>query len=142
MKKTLKIIFLLVTVITLCSWGEKAVELLDSRKLIDLEKAIEISTPGGAAIFEDDHNDTDTEQNGSQNPSSKILVVTIRDEQITYNQKSVSGVEELAKKVRMDLKEGMKISLVDDYAEAHVYRDVLKALKTIRSEQNFDLSFE
>jgi hypothetical protein len=142
MKKTLKIIFLLVTVITLCSWGEKAVELLDSRKLIDLEKAIEISTPGGAAIFEDDQNDTDTEQNGSQNPSSKILVVTIRDEQITYNQKSVSGVEELAKKVHMDLKEGMKISLVDDYAEAHVYRDVLKALKTIRSEQNFDLSFE
>ena len=142
MKKTLKIIFLLVTVITLCSWGEKAVELLDSRKLIDLEKAIEISTPGGAAIFEDDQNDTDTEQNGSQNPSSKILVVTIRDEQITYNQKSVSGVEELAKKVRMDLKEGMKISLVDDYAEAHVYRDVLKALKEIRSEQNFDLSFE
>ena len=142
MKKTLKIIFLLVTVITLCSWGEKAVELLDSRKLIDLEKAIEISTPGGAAIFEDDQNDTDTEQNGSQNPSSKILVVTIRDEQITYNQKSVSGVEELAKKVRMDIKEGMKISLVDDYAEAHVYRDVLKALKEIRSEQNFDLSFE
>ena len=142
MKKTLKIIFLLVTVITLCSWGEKTVELLDSRKLIDLEKAIEISTPGGAAIFEDDQNDTDTEQNGSQNPSSKILVVTIRDEQITYNQKSVSGVEELAKKVRMDLKEGMKISLVDDYAEAHVYRDVLKALKDIRSEQNFDLSFE
>lgn len=142
MKKTLKIIFLLVTVITLCSWGEKAVELLDSRKLIDLEKAIEISTPGGAAIFEDDQNDTDTEQNGSQNPSSKILVVTIRDEQITYNHKSVSGVEELAKKVRMDLKEGMKISLVDDYAEAHVYRDVLKALKEIRSEQNFDLSFE
>lgn len=142
MKKTLKIIFLLVTVITLCSWVEKAVELLDSRKLIDLEKAIEISTPGGAAIFEDDQNDTDTEQNGSQNPSSKILVVTIRDEQITYNQKSVSGVEELAKKVRMDLKEGMKISLVDDYAEAHVYRDVLKALKEIRSEQNFDLSFE
>ena len=142
MKKTLKIIFLLVTVITLCSWGEKAVELLDSRKLIDLEKAIEISTPGGAAIFEDDQDDTDTEQHGSQNPSSKILVVTIRDEQITYNQKSVSGVEELAKKVRMDLKDGMKISLVDDYAEAHVYRDVLKALKTIRSEQNFDLSFE
>ena len=142
MKKTLKIIFLLVTVITLCSWGEKAVELLDSRKLIDLEKAIEISTPGGAAIFEDDQNDTDTEQNGSQNPSSKILVVTIRDEQITYNQKSVSGVEELAKKVRMDIKEGMKISLVDDYAEAHVYRDVLKALKEIRSEQNLDLSFE
>ncbi len=142
MKKTLKIIFLLVTVITLCSWGDKAVELLDSRKLIDLEKAIEISTPGGAAIFEDDQNDTDTEQNGSQNPSSKILVVTIRDEQITYNQKSVSGVEELAKKVRMDLKEGMKISLVDNYAEAHVYRDVLKALKEIRSEQNFDLSFE
>ncbi|MBQ5989149.1 MAG: hypothetical protein IJL67_06610 [Oscillospiraceae bacterium] len=142
MKKTLKIIFLLVTVITLCSWGEKAVELLDSRKLIDLEKAIEISTPGGAAIFEDDQNDTDTEQNGSQNPSSKILVVTIRDEQITYNQKSVSGVEELAKKVSMDLKEGMKISLVDDYAEAHVYRDVLKALKEIRSEQNFDLSLE
>ena len=67
MKKTLKIIFLLVTVITLCSWGEKTVELLDSRKLIDLEKAIEISTPGGAAIFEDDQNDTDTEQNGSQN---------------------------------------------------------------------------
>ena len=142
MKKTLKIIFLIVTVITLCSWGEKAVELLDSRKLIDLDKAIEISTPGGAAIFEDDQNDTDTEQNGSQNPSSKILVVTIRDEQITYNQKSVSGVEELAKKVRMDLKDGMKISLVDDYAEAHVYRDVLKSLKTIRSEQNFDLSFE
>jgi hypothetical protein len=141
MKKSIKIIFLLVTVIALCSWGEKAVELLDSRKLIDLDKAIDIATPGGAAIFEDDQNDTDTEQTGSQNQSSKILVVTVRDEQITYNQKSVSDVKELAKKVSMDLKDGMKISLVDDYAEAHVYRDVLKALKEIRSEQNFDLSF-
>ena len=142
MKKSLKIIFLLATVLALCSWGEKAVELLDSRKLIDLEKAIEISSPGGAAVFEDEENDSDTEQSGSQNTSSKILVVTVRDEKITYNQKSVSDAEELAKKVSMDLRNGMKISLVDDYAEAHVYRDVLKALKTVRSEHDFELSFE
>jgi hypothetical protein len=142
MKKSLKIIFLLATVRALCSWGEKAVELLDSRKLIDLEKAIDVSLPGGAAIFEDEGNDSDTEQDGSQNSSSKLLVVTVHGEQITYNQKSVSGADELAKKVSMDLKDGMKISLVDDYAEAHVYRDVLKALKAVRSEHDFELSFE
>ena len=142
MKKSLKIIFLLATVLALCSWGEKTVELLDSRKLIDLEKAIDVSLPGGAAIFEDEGNDSDTEQDGSQNSSSKLLVVTVHGEQITYNQKSVSGADELAKKVSMDLKDGMKISLVDDYAEAHVYRDVLKALKSIRSEHDFALSFE
>ena len=142
MKKAIKIFFLLITVLALCSWGEKSVELLDSRKLIDLDKAIDISTPGGTSFLDDEEKESDTEQNGSQNHSSKLLTITITGEKIAYDQKAVSGTEKLAKKIRMDLKDGMKISLVDDYAEAHVYRDVLKALKSIRSEHDFALSFE
>ena len=141
MKKIIKTAFVFTAALALCSFTEKSVELLDDGKLIDLDKAIDIASPGGSAIFNEDM-DSDTENSGASDPAKNSVLITVRNESITYNRKQVTGTEELLKKLKMDLKGEMTVSLADDYAEAHVYKSVIKALNDLKKDYEFEFSYE
>lgn len=152
MKKILIIVLCLTSVLFICAWGEKKAELLDDRKLIDLDKAIEFAKPGADSIAdtegenEDDPiSETEIQQ---QVPNEKsIIVISIRDESVTYNgvayKKDIfSNIEDFENMLKRDNKGNVKFSLVDDFAEAHVYKQIFDVLKKLHSEIGLEFSYE
>lgn len=152
MKKILIIVLCLTSVLFICAWGEKKAELLDDRKLIDLDKAIEFAKPGADSIadtegeYEDDPiSETEIQQ---QVPNEKsIIVISIRDESVTYNgvayKKDIfSNIEDFENMLKRDNKGNVKFSLVDDFAEAHVYKQIFDVLKKLHSEIGLEFSYK
>lgn len=154
MKRFLTIVLCLSLVLLLCAWGTKKVELLDNYKLIDLEKAIEFAKPGADSV-------TDTEGENSGNPDSenengntpevpvkdRIIVISIRDEIITYNgsvykEEILENTEAFENMLIRDNKDKTEFKLVDDFAEAHVYKCVLEILKKLHAEANLKFTYE
>ena len=127
MKKSIKsVLFVMLAVPLLCAIGEN-VELLDNRKLIDLDKAIEFARPGGDSI---------TPQEGTvQGGTSQTSVVEIRIEGVSvyYNGKKL-GTEDFRKKLTDDKDRGRTFVLVDDFAEAKVYKRVRNTLRKLRDD--------
>lgn len=143
MKKKKGIVILVAVLGCLCllaAWG-KTVELLDRSKLIDLSLAIErapIGHQGNTTDLEGEQSEEGTHELNNQeqpeNPSdeqpviqdtpAKNLVVSIRDEEIRFCGAVVRDEDMLRQSLMTQYTEGDILTLVDDYAEAHVYRMV------------------
>lgn len=156
MKKKIKVLaIILLSMIFLVGWGKKAVELLDDKKLIDLSKAIEYAKPGGetqkSELANEDSDKEETEETSQESSKTdienieegeKIIVISIRDQVITYDGKSVDSVDQLEKLLRRDYKDNVFFSLVDDWAEAHQYKAIVKMMKALHSEIGLAFSIE
>ncbi len=151
MKKRFRVVlYIVLTMFILVGWGIKEVRLLDSSKLIDLNKAIALAKPGGS--FGDSKEDSRTaseneNEDGKQAEAhnnidgvAKDIVIRVRDKQIYYssgNGKEVSVSDtQLESRIRMDFVDGIEVTLVDDYAESHVYKSVREVLNNLKNDMN------
>lgn len=136
MKKSIKsVLFVMLAVPLLCAIGEN-VELLDNRKLIDLDKAIEFARPGGDSITpQEGDSEIPPESETVQGGTSQTSVVEIRIEGVSvyYNGKKL-GTEDFRKKLTDDKDRGRTFVLVDDFAEAKVYKRVRNTLRKLRDD--------
>ena len=64
----------------------------------------------------------------------RTLDISVRDEQVTYNYVSWPDLDLLKERLQKDHDERTSFRLIDDYAEAHVYRDMLKLLNELEAE--------
>ena len=156
-------LFLLLTVslLVLAGWGQKKVELLSDKKLIDLSAAIGNCTLGADDMTPDDGTSTKN-PNGQAGvtptaaptptrsprptvqptrspqpiivPNAKTIIISIRDEAIFYDLRVVNDMESLEKRITIENADHISFKLVDNYAEAHVFRRVMALLEELEAE--------
>ena len=162
MKRKGKLFFLAVGLLLFAGWGQKKVELLNDKKLIDLNAAIGTCTLGAEDLIPDEGDntqDTNTPATApvmsiTPNPTPRItptprptsqpkpslpakprtLDISIRDVQVTYHHVPWPDLEILKAQLQKDHDEWTTFRLVDDFAEAHVYRQMLEILNELEGE--------
>ncbi len=162
MKKRRKLILLaLVSLLVLAGWGQKKVELLSDKKLIDLSAAIGNCTLGADDMTPDDGTSTQnpegqegaaptatptpgitprptakptTSLQPTVKPADRTIIISVRDEEILYDLRSVDDMEMLEKRITIEHTDHVTFKLVDNYAEAHVFRSVMKLLEKLEAE--------
>ena len=155
-KKTGLMLISLLALFVLAGFGKTEVELLDSGKLIDLEKAIGLAKAGGSAGSSEEGSDaaseTDPEDAAGEEPSGygstrgavKDIVIRIRGEQIFYRCGSLTmggfTDTQLEDRLRSDFVSGAKVTLTDDFAEAHVYKTVRGILDRLNNDMGMTYS--
>ena len=158
MKKRIHVLLLaLISASVLVGWGGKEVKLLNSEKLIKLDEAIERAKPGGMAGDTEEALGPDEDTGDEKEPDSKSgaadpdtearvrnIDIRIRGERIFYtcgdvNSGNISDTQ-LEERIRTDHAQGAQVTLIDDYAEAHVYRKALGILEELKNETG--LSFK
>jgi len=125
-RKWIILILMVFSFLFLAGWGQKKVELLNDKKLIDLDAAIERCIPGADAPEEDNNNSTD-----GQNTE---YVISVRNRQVTYKNEKYINMDRLKDSIKQDNGKGVSFKLVDDFAEAHVYKKVMAILSELRKE--------
>lgn len=145
MKRKIEI-FLTVCVLAtfLVGWGNKKIELLDNNKLINLDKAIEYAKPGGSWSK---NTEDQLEENISVNNECKediivgdtnVKYIYVKDEQVIYDGTNISE-EKLSEVIERDYREQITFVLVDDWAEASLYRRIRQKLDNLH--ESIGLSF-
>ena len=78
MKKKYTILFVIFSLMLLAGWGKKNVELLNDKKLIDLDAAIGICIPGADAAQASDNavnqSDAENEEHNEENMTAEIAL--------------------------------------------------------------------
>jgi len=162
MKRKGKLFLLLaMSLLMLAGWGQKKVELLSDKKLIDLSAAIGNCTLGADDMTPDDGTST-PKPNGQAGatptaaptptiaprptaqptrspqpiivPNAKTIIISIRDEAIFYDLRIVDDMESLEKRITIENADHISFKLVDNYAEAHVFRRVMALLEELEAE--------
>ena len=128
------ILALLFSMIFLLGAGTKEVELLDNKKLIDLDKAIEYTRPGGAwesldYVSSDMAIDDNDSQDSIASQKEFVVEIRIRGKNIKYNDELLSSVDELKAYIEKDKSSVAKCILSDDYADSKVYKECEGILK-------------
>jgi len=139
-KKPYIVPLLLFILLLLGAWGSKPVELLDDSKLIDLNKAIDFARPGGELITPDVTLFTTAVTTEPQVVETEIII-SIRGEMISYNG-AECVFEDLEDKIRKMSKEHVTFKLVDDFAEAHLYKKILELLRELKEEIQLRYTYE
>lgn len=138
--RRITITLLALCVLLLVGFGKKTVELLNNTLLIDLDKAIVLSSVGTEGNRDADSDLEETDEGSVAPVKTQVLVITIRDTQIKYGRTVVADASKLKELLVNDIKTGDSVRLVDDYAEAHVYRDVLGLLDELSGNIGFTYS--
>lgn len=151
MKKKYTILFVIFSLMLLAGWGKKNVELLNDKKLIDLDAAIGICIPGANAAQASDNvvnqSDAENEEHNEENMTAEIAlddkerideekqvrVIKIRAREIVYETVE-TDIDELKNKIKQDNGKNVTFKLVDDFAEAHVYKEVKSMLSELEQE--------
>ena len=159
MKACKKVLFaILVTsllVAVFVGWGKQPVELLnETPPLIDLDSAIkepDFGQNGDTGGETGDPNEELPGGNGGktqQEAKNKVIVISIRREELRYGYQYGQNTENerkiyegnLRTRLASDFQEGDVILLVDDFAEAHFYRKILRMLEELRDEEGMEFS--
>lgn len=148
-KKILLLIILILCAGLLVGFGKKTVELLNDKPLINLDLAIhdaEVGNEGSegeeeTALAEEDKEETSKTQQivvETQVIQPRTYKVSVRSTNIKYDGAICKDVEDLKSRIIKDYKNGDKVILIDDYAESHVYRDVLSILDELKQNMNLE----
>ena len=142
-KKYLLTIIIICSAVFLASWGKKDVKLLNDTKLIDLDAAIEKCISGANSAKEPETSDSASDYSSVEKEPNdetlsedieKVIVITVRNQTITYNKEKYTDLNKLKAKIVQDNGEYVSFRLVDDFAEAHVYKEVLSILSDLEEE--------
>ena len=149
MKRKYKLVLLMIfSLLLLAGWGKKSVELLNDKKLIDLNAALGNCILGAEDLIQDEGNQTQNPENPAtpkptmtprptatprpivtpvptEAPKPRTIVIVVRDQKITYDSKERLEASTLKEQIQMDHGELVSFRLVDDFAEAHVYRKIM-----------------
>ncbi len=150
-----------VSLLVLAGWGKKNVELLNDKKLIDLSAALGNCILGAEDLLPEEdktHNQATPvpsvrptatpkatvtprptavptrKPTPTQSPQPEIFYISIRDQEITYHYEPCSDLDILRTQITRDHGELVSFRLIDNYAEAHVYRRVMGMLEELRNE--------
>ncbi|EOS34321.1 hypothetical protein C804_01569 [Lachnospiraceae bacterium A4] len=152
-RKMMVILLSVVCVLILVGWGEKSVELLNDKPLIDLKTAIKevpLGKQGNTLIIENHEKSSDEIVTIDQNeniPSKEIggsqnkveYKIIIKDTTVTYNGTIHTDMQSLKNKIASDCDDmEIKIRLIDDFAESHVYKETLAILEQLHKENNLE----
>ncbi len=146
MKRKYKLLlFMVVSLLCLVGWGKKQVELLNDKKLIDLNLALQNCSLGANSDSKENTSDNDEKVEEivpeiTPTPTDKIvieqkektIVISIRGRTVTYDSVEWNDIDKLKDKIKKDNGEYISFQLVDDFAEAHIYkcvRDILLELE-------------
>lgn len=152
MKRKIRLTLLvLLSLLVLAGFGKKSVELLSDKKLIDLNAAIALCLPGADSL-EPENNGKQEEVQNPEEPTAtpkptvaptmipestgkaRTIVISVRERVISFGlDKSITLVT-LEERIRKNHKNGVDFQLVDDYAEAHVYREIIEMLEKLEAE--------
>ena len=146
MKRKYKLLlFMVVSLLCLVGWGKKQVELLNDKKLIDLNLALQNCSLGADSKENTSDNDEKVDEivpEITPTPTDKIvieekektIVISIRGRNITYNFAKWNDIEKLKDKMKQDNGKLVSFRLVDDFAEAHIYKRVMAILSELELE--------
>lgn len=124
----------------LTGFGVKTVELLnDNPPLIDLEQAIQEAKFGQNGNEAHQIGD-DPDKNSETTGTGKTIKVTVRGEGVWLEEHRFFSLDSLNTRLTGNYKSGDVILLVDDYAEAHFYREVLALIEKLNAEKGFAYS--
>lgn len=153
LKKGVCVVTLLLTMIFLVGFGTKEVKLWNNAPLIDLDAAIKNADIGkqGNQVTKNEETDgkivqekvqkVDT-QVVSKEPvimeSNEMYQVVIQGESIKFENESINDIEKLESLIEQNCTEKSTIILTDDYAETHVYHQILRMIE----EQKQIIGFE
>ena len=119
-------------------WGKKNVELLNDKKLIDLSKAIENCMPGAELPTKPEGTervpDSGEEVSTGSLTEERDIIISVRAKKVTYDLSEWKNLQTLKEQIRQDYRETVTFILVDDFAEAHVYKVILKILSELETE--------
>lgn len=135
MKQKKKIIFVALVFVAalLIGWKVKPVELIDNKLLIDLD----------TAIVEADWGQESNPGESTQKPNPEegdSIYITVWGEEILLNGEKVKDASVLQSYLSVKIKENSAVVLEDNYAEAHVYKEVYNLLDTMQTTIRFKLS--
>ena len=146
MKKNtcISIICIFTAVLLLGAWGENVELLDDKKKLIDLDNAIEFARPGGGSATQQE-GDTEGKPpeeaaGGDTNiPVTNVIEITIQGRTVYYNGKEL-GSDSFVNKLTDDNAKGRTFVLVDDYADASVYKNVRKTMREQKEKNGLEFA--
>ena len=143
MKRKIRLLVLMTfSLLFITGWGKKNVELLNDKKLIDLNVAIGLCMPGADASSSDINTDNDIKPEDEESPTDtgdriedgeRTIVISVRNQKVTYDSEWID-LDNLKDRIRQDCSNKVSFQLVDDFAEAHVYQRVLTILSDLESE--------
>ncbi len=146
MKRKYKLLlFMVVSLLCLVGWGKKQVELLNDKKLIDLNLALQNCSLGADSKENASDNDEKVEEivpEITEIPDDKIviekkektIVISVRGRDITYDFAKWNDIDKLKDKMKQDNGELVSFQLVDDFAESHIYKRVMTILSELELE--------
>ena len=146
MKRKYKLLlFMVVSLLCLVGWGKKQVELLNDKKLIDLNLALQNCSLGADSKENTSDNDEKVEEvlpKITEIPDDKIviekkektIVISVRGRDITYDFAKWNDIDKLKDKMKQDNGELVSFQLVDDFAESHIYKRVMTILSELELE--------
>ncbi len=146
MKRKYKLLlFMVVSLLCLVGWGKKQVELLNDKKLIDLNLALQNCSLGADSKENTSDNDEKVEEivpEITEIPDDKIviekkektIVISVRGRDITYDFAKWNDIDKLKDKMKQDNGELVSFQLVDDFAESHIYKRVMTILSELELE--------
>lgn len=126
-------------------WGKKSVELLNDKKLIDLDAAIVMCLPG-ADVSDNETNFEKEEKTEAASPEvvtddkisiedqDKTIIIRVRERMVIYDGVEWFDMDKLEDRIRQDNGEHVLFHLIDDYAESHVYKSVVSMLSDLELE--------
>ncbi|MBQ5311083.1 MAG: hypothetical protein ILP19_03455 [Oscillospiraceae bacterium] len=141
-KKFIALVLLSVPLLAGLSWGDK-VQLLDGGPLIDLGEAVKVSPGGGSIAPTEGVSGGEDVSGGTQSGSDlsqteKVVEIRIRGTEMYYDGKLLT--DGFDKKLERDMGMSARFVLVDDYAEAHVYKRVRGQLNKLRDDKGLEYS--
>lgn len=163
MKRKIKWLLLFSFLLLFVGWGKKNVELLNAKKLIDLNAALGNCVLGADAILPDDKENTEQTQisvtptvtpklqstprptatprplvaltpQPTATPTPRTIVISVRDRKVMYDTLDWESVDTLKAQIQKDHAAHISFRLVDDFAEAHVYREIMAILAELEAE--------
>jgi len=157
MKRKLKLLAVLVfSLLFLVGFGKKSVELLSDKKLIDLNAAIQICLPGADASEKEHGDETQTPvlptvtpqptvkptttpkatatPKPTTKPKPRAVTINVRGRIVTCGSTEWEDFDALKERIAREANSSVTFHLVDDFAEAHVYRKIVAILEELDAE--------
>lgn len=160
MKRKIKLLLILAfSLVFLAGWGKKTVELLNDKKLIDLNAALGNCMLGADDLTPEEGSTAQTPQSTvtpaptvqptvtptpvatpkptpptTPKPKPRSVVISVRGREVTCGSTQWDDMDALKERIIREANSNVTFRLVDDYAEAHVYRQILAILEELEAE--------
>lgn len=147
-KRIILLLVLCMMAAVLVAWKLKPVELIDEKILIDLDATVQDADYGQEDSGADDSDVPDfKEDDGTPDIAPTVspetmeeITIVIRGEKTKINDVTMHNLSTVEKFLDMKCSEDTRVYLMDDYAEAHVYKSVQELLQKKQSEIPFVIS--